>query len=43
MVPLGRWQTPEDIAAMADFLASPRAANVTGKTINFDGVYIMHW
>jgi NAD(P)-dependent dehydrogenase (short-subunit alcohol dehydrogenase family) len=43
MVPLGRWQTPEDIAAMAVFLASSRAANVTGQTINVDGGFVMHW
>ena len=41
LVPLNRWQTPEDIAAMAVFLASDRAANVTGQTINVDGGYIM--
>jgi NAD(P)-dependent dehydrogenase (short-subunit alcohol dehydrogenase family) len=43
LVPLNRWQTPEDIAAMALFLASPRAQNVTGQTINVDGGYVMHW
>jgi NAD(P)-dependent dehydrogenase (short-subunit alcohol dehydrogenase family) len=42
LVPLGRWQEPEDIANMAVFLASPRAANVTGQTINVDGGYVMH-
>jgi len=41
IVPLGRWQTPEDVAAMAVFLASPRAGNVTGQTINVDGGYVM--
>ncbi len=41
--PLGRWQTPQDIAAMAVFLASPRAGNVTGQTINVDGGQVMHW
>ncbi len=41
--PLGRWQTPEDIAAMAVFLASTRAVNVTGQTINVDGGFVMHW
>src|SRR5207249_5380818 len=41
VVPLGRWQTPEDVAAMAVFLASARAANVTGQTINVDGGYVM--
>ena len=43
VVPLGRWQTPEDIAAMVVFLASERAANVTGQTINVDGGFVMHW
>jgi NAD(P)-dependent dehydrogenase (short-subunit alcohol dehydrogenase family) len=41
--PLGRWQTPEDVANMAVFLASPRADNVTGQTINVDGGFVMHW
>jgi NAD(P)-dependent dehydrogenase (short-subunit alcohol dehydrogenase family) len=43
IVPLGRWQTAEDIASMAVFLASDKAANVTGQTINVDGGYVMHW
>lgn len=43
MVPLGRWQEPEDIAAMVVFLASKRAKNVTGQTINVDGGMVMHW
>ena len=43
VVPLGRWQTPEDVAAMAVFLASPRANNITGQTINVDGGFVMHW
>src|SRR5262249_33272551 len=30
VVPLGRWQDAEDVAAMAVFLASDRARNVTG-------------
>ncbi|HEX8199155.1 MAG TPA: SDR family oxidoreductase [Isosphaeraceae bacterium] len=42
LVPLGRWQEPEDVAAMAVFLASPRARDVTGQTINVDGGYVMH-
>ena len=42
VVPLGRWQTPEDVAAMAVFLASDRAANVTGQAVNVDGGYVMH-
>jgi len=43
VIPLGRWQTPEDVAAMAVFLASPRAGNITGQTINVDGGFVMHW
>jgi NAD(P)-dependent dehydrogenase (short-subunit alcohol dehydrogenase family) len=43
LVPLGRWQSPEDVASMAVFLASTRAGNVTGQTINVDGGYVMHW
>lgn len=43
MVPLGRWQTPEDIAAMCVFLTSERCRNVTGQTINVDGGFVMHW
>ena len=43
MCPLGRWQTPEDVAALAMFLASDRAANITGQTMNVDGGFVMHW
>lgn len=41
VVPLGRWQEPQDIADMAVFLASRRARNVTGQTINVDGGFVM--
>lgn len=43
VVPLGKWQTPDDIAAMIVFLSSNRAAAVTGQTINVDGGFVMHW
>jgi NAD(P)-dependent dehydrogenase (short-subunit alcohol dehydrogenase family) len=43
VVPLARWQTPEDIAAMIVFLCSERAGQVTGQTINVDGGFVMHW
>jgi NAD(P)-dependent dehydrogenase (short-subunit alcohol dehydrogenase family) len=43
VVPLGRWQSPEDIAAMIVFLSSERAKQVTGQTINVDGGFVMHW
>ena len=43
IVPLARWQMPADIANMAVFLSSDRAAQVTGQTINVDGGFVMHW
>lgn len=39
---LGRWQTPAEYAAMAVFLASDHAKNITGQTINIDGGQVMH-
>jgi len=43
VIPLRRWQEPEDIATMAVFLASECAKNVTGQTVNVDGGFVMHW
>ncbi|QEH35672.1 3-oxoacyl-[acyl-carrier-protein] reductase FabG [Aquisphaera giovannonii] len=43
LVPLNRWQQPEDIAAMAVFLAGRQGRNITGQTVNVDGGYVMHW
>ena len=40
--PLGRWQTPAEYAAMAVFLASEHAKNITGQTLNIDGGQVMH-
>jgi NAD(P)-dependent dehydrogenase (short-subunit alcohol dehydrogenase family) len=42
VVPLKRWQQPQDIADMVVFLASKRARQVTGQTINVDGGFVMH-
>ena len=42
VVPLGRWQTPADIAAAIAFLISARAANITGQALNVDGGFVMH-
>jgi NAD(P)-dependent dehydrogenase (short-subunit alcohol dehydrogenase family) len=36
-IPIQRANDPEDIAAMAVFLASPGARNITGQTYNVDG------
>lgn len=43
VVPLGQWQTPEDIASMIVFLSSEKASQITGQTINVDGGFVMHW
>jgi 2-hydroxycyclohexanecarboxyl-CoA dehydrogenase len=42
VAPLGRWQQPEEIAAMAVYLASQHARNITGQTLNVDGGQVMH-
>lgn len=43
VIPLKTWQTSEDVANMIVFLSSPRAAQITGQTINVDGGCVMHW
>ena len=43
VIPLGRWQRPQDIANMVTFLLSDRASEITGQTINVDGGFVMHW
>ena len=40
-IPLQRINEPEDIAAMAVFLASPGARNITGQAYNVDGGLIL--
>jgi 2-hydroxycyclohexanecarboxyl-CoA dehydrogenase len=43
VVPLGRWQEAEDMAAMTVFVASERGKNITGQCLNVDGGFVMHW
>lgn len=43
IVPLGRWQSVDDIASMIVFLTSARANQITGQTMNVDGGFVMHW
>ena len=42
VAPLGRWQEASEIASMIVYLASSRACNITGQTINVDGGQYMH-
>ena len=41
-IPLGRMETPQDVANVIAFLASSRAAYMTGQAINVTGGVIMH-
>ena len=37
MIPLGRAGTPEEIAGLTEFLASDKAAYITGQVIHISG------
>ena len=41
-IPIGRPNEPEDIAAMALFLAGPGSRNITGQAFNVDGGLVVH-
>jgi NAD(P)-dependent dehydrogenase (short-subunit alcohol dehydrogenase family) len=41
-IPLGRRNQPDDIAAMAAFLASSEAEQITGQAFNVDGGLVMY-
>jgi NAD(P)-dependent dehydrogenase (short-subunit alcohol dehydrogenase family) len=41
-IPIGRRNQPDDIAAMAVFLASPDADQITGQAFNVDGGLVMY-
>jgi 3-oxoacyl-[acyl-carrier protein] reductase len=40
-IPLGRLGTPDDVAHAVAFLASPRAAYITGATLHVNGGMLM--
>ena len=40
-IPLGRLGSPEDIGYAVAFLASPRAAYITGATLHVNGGMLM--
>jgi 3-oxoacyl-[acyl-carrier protein] reductase len=40
-IPLGRFGSTQDVAALCEFLASPEAAYITGQTIIVDGGMVM--
>ncbi len=42
VVPLSRWQEPEEMAAMTVFVASERGKSITGQCLNVDGGFVMH-
>jgi len=41
-VPLGRMETPEDVAHVVAFLAGPRSRYMTGQALSVDGGLVMH-
>jgi NAD(P)-dependent dehydrogenase (short-subunit alcohol dehydrogenase family) len=41
-IPLGRFETPDDVAAAVSFLASEDAAYITGAALNVSGGQTMH-
>jgi NAD(P)-dependent dehydrogenase (short-subunit alcohol dehydrogenase family) len=41
-IPLGRFETPEEVAASVAFLASEDASYVTGEALNVSGGQEMH-
>jgi NAD(P)-dependent dehydrogenase (short-subunit alcohol dehydrogenase family) len=40
-IPLGRWETPEDVARVVGFLASERSGYITGEALNVSGGLVM--
>jgi meso-butanediol dehydrogenase/(S,S)-butanediol dehydrogenase/diacetyl reductase len=41
LIPLGRPETPEDVAGVVSFLASPDSDYMTGQAVNVDGGLVM--
>ena len=41
-IPLGRWETPDDVARVVGFLASEKSGYITGEAVNVSGGLVMH-
>ncbi|RSN86324.1 ketoacyl reductase [Streptomyces sp. WAC 05379] len=41
-IPIGRYSEPEEVAGMVSYLASPKAASVTGQALNVCGGFGVH-
>jgi NAD(P)-dependent dehydrogenase (short-subunit alcohol dehydrogenase family) len=41
-IPVGRWETPEDVARVVGFLASERSGYITGEALNVSGGLVLH-
>ena len=41
-IPLGRMESPEDVANVIGFLVSPRSSYMTGQALSVDGGLVMH-
>ncbi len=42
LIPMGRYETPDDVANLVLFLATEKASYITGQSINVTGGIEMH-
>jgi NAD(P)-dependent dehydrogenase (short-subunit alcohol dehydrogenase family) len=41
-IPVGRYETPDDVARVVGFLTSGRSGYITGEALNVSGGLVMH-